>query len=70
MIKVYFEEVGWNKVSFVRECKGIVTDRWLKKQVKPYCISKHLDFNYVEGINQGTIIAGFQIIGIFRISKE
>lgn len=48
MIKVYFEEVGWNNISFERICKGKLTYEWLIKQVRPYCISRNLDIYYNE----------------------
>lgn len=68
-MKVLFERVGHSNVSFVRECKGELTYDWLYEQIKPYCMSKCIEFNYNEETNEGLIFGGLQTIGGFRIEK-
>lgn len=68
-MKVYFERVGYSNANFSRERKGELTYEWLYKQVKPYCMSRNIDFNYNEETNEGTIFGGLRTIGGFRIEK-
>lgn len=68
-MKVYFERVGHSNANFVRECKGDLTYEWLYRQIKPYCMSRNIDFSYDEETNEGIIFGGLQTIGEFRIEK-
>ena len=67
---VYFENVGHSNANFTRECKKELTYEWLYRQVKPYCMSRNLDFSYDEETGEGLIFGGFQTIGRFRIENE
>lgn len=69
-MKVYFERLGHLNVSFVKECKGDLTYEWLYKQVKPYCMSRDMEFRYNEETGEGIIIGGFQTIGGFKIEYD
>lgn len=69
-MKIYFERVGHSNVNFVKECKGELTYEWLYKQVKPYCMSRDIDFSYKEETNEGLIFGGFQTIGGFKIEYD
>ena len=67
MIKVYFEEVGRNNISFERICKDKLTYEWLIKQVRPHCMSENLDFTYNEKTGEGKIFGVFRKIGKFKL---
>ena len=68
-MKVYFERVGHSNANFARECKGDLTYEWLYKQIKPYCMSRHIALSYDEETNEGIIFGGFRTIGGFRVEK-
>lgn len=68
-MKVYFEKVGYSNAYFEAECKGELTYEWLYKKVKPYCMSRILDFSYNEETNEGIIFGGLRTIGGFKIEK-
>lgn len=68
-MKVYFERVGHSNANFSRECNGELTYEWLYEQVKPYCMSRNVEFNYSELTNEGLIFGGFHTIGGFKIEK-
>ena len=42
---------------------------WLYKQVKPYCMSRIIEFDYDEQTGLGLIFGGFRTIGGFKIQK-
>ena len=68
-MKVYFERVGHSNANFSRECGGELTYEWLYEQVKPYCMSRNIEFNYDEETGLGLIFGGFYTIGGFKIEK-
>lgn len=68
-MKVFFERVGHSNANFTRECKGELSYDWLYKQIKPYCMSRNIEFSYNEETGAGLIFGGLQTIGGFRIEK-
>lgn len=68
-MKVYFKRVGYSNACFSAECKGELNYDWLYKQVKPYCKSRNIEFNYDDKTGLGLIFGGFHTIGSFRIQK-
>lgn len=68
-MKVYFENIGYSNACFEAECKGELTYEWLYEKVKPYCMSRILEFIYNEETNEGTISGGLRIIGRFKIER-
>lgn len=69
-MKIYFERVGHSNVNFVKECKGELTYEWLYRQIKPYCMSRDIDFSYDENTGEGIIFGGFRAIGGFKIEYD
>lgn len=69
-MKIYFERVGYSNVNFVKECKGELTYEWLYRQIKPYCMSRDIEFSYDEETNEGLIFGSFQTIGGFKIEYD
>ena len=65
-----FRNVGYLNATFERKCKGELTYNWLCKQVKPYCMSRNLDFAYNKDTKQGTVFGGFRVIGEFEVKDE
>ena len=68
-MKVHFKKVGYSNVSFTRERKGELTYEWLCKQIKPYVMSRNIDFSYDDQTKSGVIFGGFQTIGEFEVEK-
>lgn len=66
---VYFEKVGHSNACFCRECKGKLTYEWLYKQIKPYCMSRNIEFQYDEETGLGLIFGGLHTIGGFKIER-
>lgn len=66
---VHFEKAGHSNVNFSRERKGELTYEWLYKQIKPYCMSRDIEFNYDDKTGLGLIFGGFRTIGGFKIEK-
>lgn len=66
---VYFKSVGHSNVNFEAKCDGELTYEWLYKQVKPYCMSRNIEFLYLKKTNQGTILGGMRIIGEFEVKE-
>lgn len=68
-MKVHFKEVGYSNMCFTRESKKELTYNWLLKQIKPYVMSRNIDFSYNEETKQGLIFGGFQTIGEFEVEE-
>ena len=66
---VNFINVGHSNQSFCRLCKGELTYEWLYKQIKPYVMSRNIEFSYNEETNKGYIFGGFQTIGEFEVER-
>ncbi len=67
-MKVKFKNVGHSNACWEAECEEL-TEHWLFKQVKPYCMSRYLEFGYNEETGQGIILAGVRVIGNFHVKK-
>lgn len=65
-MKVNFKNVGYSNASWSAECKELTED-WIYKQVKKYCMSKNLFVLYDEEKNEGVIFGGLRVIGEFSV---
>lgn len=69
MYKVDFVDVGRNKKSFSKEMKDIDYDNFYEV-VKPHLLSSFsIDFVLSDEDGTGMVLAGFCIVGRFRINK-
>lgn len=66
---VSFKCVGHSNINFEAECEGELTYDWLYKHVKPYCMSRNINFLYHKETNQGTILGGMHVIGGFEVKE-
>lgn len=67
MIRVKFIEVGRGKKSWEASYNGNTDDLevWLRKQVRPFILSPHIEFS-----ESGYIFAGMRMVGRFEIGGE
>ena len=68
-MKVKFINIGRENISFTRQHKGELSYKWLLKQVRPYLLSRNIDF---EENTKGTItvFAGMRTVGEIKVEEE